>query len=236
VRARAFGYLGSVAAVAGAIGPLVGGALIAAFGASDGWRAVFYINLPIGLAVIPLAARLLPSHVPVTGKRPGLDLDGAGLLGLGIVLVLLPFIQDGWGSWRWWLLGGAAIVLAVFVPRERRVTDPLLDVRLFRHRSYSVGTTVITLYFAAITPLFFIYTLLLQLGLRYSAIDAGAAIFPCRDRRRAGHRAQSEPGPRRCIGAGSRRSRRASPDGPAHRRVDRHRGGRHRVLRHGAPA
>jgi len=177
-RAQAFGAYASVAAVSSAIGPLAGGALIAAFGTADGWRAVFYVNVPIGLALIPLAVMILPGHVRVTGRRPGLDPAGVALLGLGIVLVLLPFIEGGWGEWRWWLLAVSAIDLAVFVRRERRVTDPVLDLHLFRDRSYTTGLAVITLYFAAFTPMFFIFTLLLQLGLRYTAIEAGAAITP----------------------------------------------------------
>ncbi len=177
-RGKAFGYFASVVSVGSAIGPLAGGALIAAFGVGAGWRAVFYVNVPVGLALIPLAARLLPRHVRTPGRRPGLDLPGAWLLGLGITLVLLPFIQGDWGAWRWWLLLSAAVVLTAFIRRERRAADPVLDVRLFRNRSYTVGVSVITLYFAAFTPIFFIFTLMLQLGQGYSAIDAGIAITP----------------------------------------------------------
>jgi EmrB/QacA subfamily drug resistance transporter len=177
-RGRAFGYFASVAAVASAIGPLAGGALIAAFGTADGWRAVFYVNVPIGLVLCPFAVMLLPRHVRPAGRRPGLDRVGVGLLGLGVVLILLPFIENGWGTWRWSLLAAAAVALALFVWWERRVTDPVLDLRLFGDRSYTTGVSVITLYFAAFTPLFFVFTLLLQLGLGYSALAAGAAITP----------------------------------------------------------
>lgn len=124
-RGKAFGYFASVVSVASAIGPLAGGALIAAFGVHAGWRAVFYVNVPIGLALIPLAVKLLPRHVRAPGRRPGLDLPGAGLLGLGIALILLPFIQGGWGAWRWWLLAGAAAVLTAFLWREQRAADPV---------------------------------------------------------------------------------------------------------------
>jgi EmrB/QacA subfamily drug resistance transporter len=177
-RGKAFGYFASVVSVASAIGPLAGGALIAAFGVHAGWRAVFYVNVPIGLALIPLAARLLPRHVRAPGRRPGLDLPGAGLLGLGIALILLPFIQGGWGAWRWWLLAGAAVALTAFLRRERTAADPVLDLRLLRNRSYTTGVSVITLYFAAFTPMFFIFTLTLQLGQHYSALQAGLAITP----------------------------------------------------------
>jgi len=122
-----------------AIGPLAGGALIAAFGTADGWRAVFYVNVPIGLALCPFAVMLLPRHVRPAGRRPGLDRFGAGLLGLGIVLILLPFIENGWGTWRWSLLGAAAADLALFIRWEQCVTDPVLDLRLFRDRSYTTG-------------------------------------------------------------------------------------------------
>jgi len=140
-RGKAFGYFASVVSVASAIGPLVGGALIAGFGIHAGWRAVFYVNVPIGLVLIPLAVRLLPRHVRAAGRRPGLDPWGAALLGLGITLILLPFIPGGWGAWRWWLLPGAAAVLTAFLRRERRATDPVLDVGLFRNRTARHQTT-----------------------------------------------------------------------------------------------
>jgi EmrB/QacA subfamily drug resistance transporter len=177
-RGRAFGYFASVAAVASAIGPLAGGALIAAFGTADGWRAVFYVNVPIGLGLIPLALMLLPRHVPPAGRKPALDWLGVVLLGVGIVLILLPFIENNWGTWRWTLLGAASADLALFTWWESRVTDPVLDLRLFRHRAYTTGIIVITLQFAAFTPLFLVFTLLLQLGMGYSAVLAGLSITP----------------------------------------------------------
>ena len=71
-RGRAFGYFASVVSVASAIGPLAGGALIGAFGVHDGWRAVFLVNVPIGLALIPLALRVLPGppRPPAAAVRP----------------------------------------------------------------------------------------------------------------------------------------------------------------------
>jgi MFS family permease len=114
-RGRAFGLFASVVSVGSAIGPLVGGALIAGLGVHAGWRAVFLVNVPIGLVLLPLAIRFLPAHVRVLGRRSGLDLIGAGLLGAGIALILLPFIQGDWGAWRWCLLAGAALVMAALM-------------------------------------------------------------------------------------------------------------------------
>jgi EmrB/QacA subfamily drug resistance transporter len=183
-RGTAFGAFGTVVGISTAIGPLLGGALIAAFGTDVGWRWVFFINLPIGLAAMPLAWRLLPE--PERGERHRHDYDpvGVGLLGVGIVVLLLPLVQEQqWkGSAKWWLIPAAALLLAGFVAWEFRYTrrgkEPLVELALFRMRSYSFGSSMITLFFAGFTPLFFVFTLYLQTGLRYTALEAGLAITP----------------------------------------------------------
>jgi EmrB/QacA subfamily drug resistance transporter len=183
-RGTAFGLFGTVIGVSTAVGPLLGGALIALFGADDGWRWVFFINLPIGLAAMPLAWRLLPR--PDEGQRRRHDYDpvGVGLLGVGIVVLLLPLVQERqWeGSAKWLLVPAAVLLLAVFVLWEFRYTrrgkEPLVDLALFRLRSWSFGAAMITLFFAGFTPLFFVFTLYLQTGLGYTALEAGIAITP----------------------------------------------------------
>jgi EmrB/QacA subfamily drug resistance transporter len=183
-RGRAFGLFGTVVGISTAVGPLLGGALIAAFGADVGWRAVFFINLPIGLAAIPLALRLLPRPQDAQRQRHDYDPGGVALLGAGIVVLLLPLVQEQqWeGGAKWLLLPAAAVLLAVFLLWERRYTrrgrEPLVDLALFRLRSFSFGSAMITLFFAGFTPLFFVFTLYLQTGLRYSALAAGLAITP----------------------------------------------------------
>jgi EmrB/QacA subfamily drug resistance transporter len=182
-RGTAFGAFGTVVGISTAVGPLLGGALIAMFGADEGWRWVFFINLPIGLAAIPLAWRLLP---PDRAERRRHDYDPIGvvLLGAGIVLLLLPLVQEQqWkGAGKWLLIPAAALLLAVFVAWEirysRRGKEPLVELALFRLRSYSFGISLITLFFAGFTPLFFVFTLYLQIGLGYSALEAGLSITP----------------------------------------------------------
>ncbi|WP_067639014.1 DHA2 family efflux MFS transporter permease subunit [Actinomadura latina] len=177
-RGRAFGALGAVIGVATAVGPLLGGGLIALGGAEEGWRWVFYVNIPVGVAALFLAWRLLPA--PVYGERQGLDPLGVLLLGAGVVCVLLPFVQEQ--QWRtglkWLLLPAGAALIAVFVAWERRAGTPMIDLRLFRLRSYSLGSAIALLYFAGFTAIFFIFTLYLQNGLGYSALGAGLAITP----------------------------------------------------------
>jgi EmrB/QacA subfamily drug resistance transporter len=183
-RGTAFGWFGSMVGIATAIGPLLGGVLIQLFGPHEGWRAVFYVNVPVGLVAIPLAWRLLPPP-DESGHRRRHDFDPAGvlLLGTACVVVLLPFVEDReWGSEKWWLLLVAAALTTAFVFWERhyqgRGREPVVDLALFRRRSYAYGTSMITIYFAAFTPLFFIYTLFVQIGLHYTALQSGLAITP----------------------------------------------------------
>jgi EmrB/QacA subfamily drug resistance transporter len=178
-RGRAFGSLGATIGIATAAGPILGGALIALAGPQEGWRWVFYVNVPVGLIALPLAWRLLPA--PSRTRRPqGLDPVGVVLLGLGVVALLLPFMQEQqWHSSAKWLLVPVAVVLlAIFLWWERRHDEPMIDLSLFRLRSYALGSTIALLYFAGFTAVFFIFTLYLQNGLHYSALKAGLAITP----------------------------------------------------------
>ncbi|MGZ4618570.1 MAG: MFS transporter [Frankiaceae bacterium] len=183
-RGTAFGLLGTVVGISTAVGPLLGGALIAAFGAEHGWRFVFFINLPIGLALMPFAWRLLPRPDEEQQRRHDYDPVGVGLLGSAVVVLLLPLVQEQqWhGPAKWLLVPLAAILLGLFLAWEvryaRRGKEPLVELGLFRLRSYSFGISMITLYFAGFTPLFFVFTLYLQIGLGYSALQAGLSITP----------------------------------------------------------
>ncbi|MFE9450319.1 MFS transporter [Streptomyces sp. NPDC006739] len=180
-RARAFGMFGSVVAVSTAVGPLSGGLLIEASGS---WRWVFYVNLPIGLAVFAAALRLLPRTAPRDGPPEGFDLPGVLLLGAGAFTLMLPLVQEQqWpGRRKWALVPLALLLLAAFWAWERRQgrrgRAPLIDLRLFARRSYSLGALLSLVYFAGFTSVFFVYTLFLQNGMGYSALAAGTAAMP----------------------------------------------------------
>lgn len=178
-RGRAFGSLGATIGIATAAGPILGGALIAIAGAQEGWRWVFYVNVPVGIIALPLAWRLLPAPAG-DRERQSLDLVGVLLLGAGVVTLLLPFVQEQqWhGRVKWLLVPAAAIVLAVFLWWERRHRASMIDLGLFRLRSYALGSTIALVYFAGFTAIFFIFTLYLQNGLGYSALLAGLSITP----------------------------------------------------------
>ena len=182
-RARPFGLLGATIGISTAVGPLLGGVLIHAFGAETGWRWIFFINIPIGAAAIVLGWKWIPAARPTEHVKESLDPVGVVLLGLGVLLVLLPLVQEReWhGPAKWLLLLAGLAVLAGFLAWERRHATrgtPLIELNLFRVRSYGLGALIGLLYFAGFTTIFFIYTLYLQSGLRYSALAAGVAITP----------------------------------------------------------
>ena len=184
-RGKAFGLFGATVGLSTAVGPLAGGLLIAAFGDTEGWRWVFYVNVPIGIAAMPLAWRLLPkASEEKKRQKHTYDPVGVVLLGVGAVLLLLPFVQERqWtGNAKWLLVPVAVLVLAAFVVWDLRYAkagkEPLVDMRLFELKSYTFGISLITIYFGGFTALFFVFTLYLQIGLQYSALAAGLAITP----------------------------------------------------------
>ncbi|GIM94047.1 MFS transporter [Paractinoplanes toevensis] len=180
-RGRPFGLLGATIGISTAVGPLLGGLLIQVFGAAEGWRWIFYINVPIGIAAIILGLRWIPARAPEEKERESLDPVGVVLLGAAVILLLLPLVQEReWhGPAKWLLVVAAAAVGAGFVAWERRHRGtPVVDLSLFRKRSYGLGALIGLFYFGGFTSIFFTYTLLLQSGLHYSALEAGLAITP----------------------------------------------------------
>ncbi|WP_433384365.1 MFS transporter [Micromonospora sp. KLBMP9576] len=182
-RARPFGLLGATIGISTAVGPLLGGLLIAVGGDEHGWRWVFFVNVPVGIVAVVLGWRLIPDRP--AGPRDDRRLDPVGvlLLGVGVLLVLLPLVQEQtWrGPAKWLLVPAGLLVLACFGAWERwyaRRQDPLFDLRLFGFRSYALGSLIALVYFGGFTAIFFIFTLYLQNGLGYSALVAGLAITP----------------------------------------------------------
>ncbi|MEV4411154.1 MFS transporter [Catellatospora sp. NPDC049609] len=183
-RGRAFGMLGATVGISTAVGPLIGGLLIQAAGVAEGWRWVFYVNIPIGALAIFLAYRFIPKFCDEDRRQESFDPVGVALLAFGMVLVLLPLIQEqAWvGQGKWLLLAGGVAVLAGFVMWERSYgrsgRHPMVDLGLFRRRSYTLGALLGLAYFGGFTAIFFIFTLYLQQGLHYTALQAGIATLP----------------------------------------------------------
>ena len=179
-RGRAFGLFGTTLGISTAIGPLLGGAIIALFGTEDGWRYVFYVNVPIGLGALVLARRYVPGPAPRDGRPTELDPVGVVLLGAAVVCVLVAFIeQRSWDSpLRLALFPLGGVLLGLWVAHERRygrTHEPVVSLDLFKLASYTRGALVGMLYFAGFTAIFFTFTQYLQLGLGYEAWEAGLA-------------------------------------------------------------
>lgn len=182
-RSKAFGVFGATIGFATALGPLLGGLIIAAAGPTDGWRWIFFVNLIIGAVTVPLAAWQLPRSEP--HRRRGFDLPGFGLLTAGLLLLLIPLIegeQAGWPAWCLACFGGCVVVFALLavweVAAQRRGGDPLLKPELLRQTSFSAGAIFAVTYFAGFSSVFFTLSILWQEGLGHTALITGLVVAP----------------------------------------------------------
>jgi EmrB/QacA subfamily drug resistance transporter len=183
-RGRAFGVLGATVGLATAAGPIIGGLILAVFTGPDGWRWVFYVNVPIGLVALVLAARLVPSTRTGRLRDTHLDLVGTLLLGGGVLCLLLPLVDtETAGLARWWYLFVVAVLLlGAFARWEgrtlRRGRQPLLDPRLARTPGYAAGSGIALVYFIGFTGTGLVFALFFQDGLGYSPLRSGLAVTP----------------------------------------------------------
>src|SRR3954463_13601737 len=176
-RNRALGVWGAIAGAGGAAGLLLGGAIVEVLS----WRWVFFVNVPIGAAVIVLAPRIL-AESRAEGVRGGYDLEGATTITLGTMALVFTLIKAnawGWGSTR--TLGGLAVsaaLLVAFVWIERRHENPLVPLRIFANRSLASSDVTMLLLSAALFGVFFFCTLYLQQVLGSNALKTVIAYLP----------------------------------------------------------
>jgi EmrB/QacA subfamily drug resistance transporter len=183
-RARAFGMFGTTVGISTAVGPLLGGLIIGGLGVEDGWRWIFFVNLPVGVAAVLLALRWIPADSADARRRESLDPVGVLLLGAAVLALLLPLVEgrQGGAATGWWLLPVGLALVGAFVLWEKRHAArghaPLVDLALFAVRGYSPGAVVGAVYFAGFTAVFFVLTIFFQEGLGYSALMSGLATTP----------------------------------------------------------
>jgi EmrB/QacA subfamily drug resistance transporter len=180
---KAFTVFGPVIGLSAVLGPILGGALIAANAFGSGWRLIFFVNLPLGLIAVIGAARLMPESR--AERRPRLDVAGTALAALGMGLLVYPLIQGqqaGWPAWTYLMGAGSAVAFGLLVAwsrRQRRVgKDPLVEASIFAHRSYTAGLATIVVFFAGMIGTLLVLTLFLQLGEHFTAIHAGLTLAP----------------------------------------------------------
>jgi EmrB/QacA subfamily drug resistance transporter len=175
-RAKALGTWSALGALGAALGPVIGGSLV-----QVNWRWVFWINVPVGLAAIVLAVRVVPeSRDPASRGRP--DLIGAGLLAAAVGLVALALVKApgwGWGSAGFLGLLGASVACGVgMVLRSRRHHSPVIELELLRSRTFSGAFAASILYYAGFGAFVLSAVEFLTGVWRYSAVEAGLAIAP----------------------------------------------------------
>ena len=184
VRGRAFAIFGAAIGFSTALGPLVGGLLIQWLGDANGWRSIFFVNLPFGVIAVAAAILLLPGGAEARAKS-GLDFFGFVLLAGALVALLVPLIQgqqDGWPLWTYLSIAGGVVLIVLFAVWElsvaRRSKEPLVPPHLFSHPSFSGGVVLALVYFAAFTSIFFTISLLWQAGLGHTALESGLVSIP----------------------------------------------------------
>ena len=174
-RGTAIGIWGGISGLAVAAGPVVGGAII------DGidWHWIFWLNVPIGLVLAPLAANRLSESY---GPRPQLDVIGLVLAGTGVLGLTWGLVRSsaiGWDSGEVLAaLAAGASLLSVFLAWERRAASPMLPLALFRERGFVAGNAVSFFMYAALFGALFLISQLLQTALGNSPFQAGLRILP----------------------------------------------------------
>jgi EmrB/QacA subfamily drug resistance transporter len=181
-RARPLAIMGAIAGLGAMSGQLIGGALIGIDAFGLGWRWVFLVNLPLGLAALALSGRAIPESR--SRQAPRLDLPGVAVGSLLLAMIAVPIVDGRELSWPPWVfasLAGAIPVGWLFVRLERAVAAsgraPLLELQLFRVRDFSRGAVAMALLYAVIS-FFFLVTLYLQEGAGLSAIESGLVFTP----------------------------------------------------------
>ncbi|WP_027346301.1 MFS transporter [Hamadaea tsunoensis] len=173
---KAFARYGLALGLGAVFGQVIGGLLIKANLFGLDWRTCFLINLPIGIAVLA-ALRFLPESRNAASR---LDLTGVVLVTAALVTLVLPLIQgpeQHWPLWTWVSLAGAAALFAVFALHQSRRTHPLVNLRLFRERTFSTGLLAVQVFWMGQASFFVILALYLQFGQHLSALRSGAVFM-----------------------------------------------------------
>ncbi|MGW4474568.1 MFS transporter [Nonomuraea sp. NPDC004354] len=183
LRGKALAIMGAVIGVSSAMGPLAGGLIIEAFGAENGWRYIFGVNLPIGVIAVLAAFWLLPS-AGRTEEDDRADWAGLVILTVALVVLLVPLVEghsQGWPLWSYLVSLLSVPMLGVFALWERRVArrggNPLVPPHLFTSPAFTGGVVLALVYFAAFTSIFFTISLLWQAGLDASALESGLLLM-----------------------------------------------------------
>ncbi len=176
-------FYGALAGLATVGGPIVGALLISGNVGGLGWRAIFLVNVPVGIGAIILGALFVPDEKSPHPLR--VDYLGVVIIVVAMLMVMYPLVQGRELDWPWWTfasIAGSLVVFAVFawyqIARDRSGASPLVVPRLFTARSFVAGIGLLGSFFAIVSGFFLVLTLFLQVGLGYSVLTAGLATIP----------------------------------------------------------
>ncbi|GAA0376642.1 MFS transporter [Microbispora corallina] len=179
----AFGMFGPIMGLSAVGGPILAGWLVEADYFGTGWRMIFLINLPLGLAALLAGMRFLPESRSPHPLR--LDIPGVLLASLGGFLVIYPLVQGrehDWPAWAFVMLAASVAVFALFgwfeARRSRSGGDPLIVPSLFRKRAFTGGLLTGTVFFSGMAGFMLVFNLYTQTGLGYSTLKAGLSMVP----------------------------------------------------------
>jgi EmrB/QacA subfamily drug resistance transporter len=177
-RVRAITVYGMVMGVAAAGGQLLGGLVIAACPPGLGWRAVFLVNIPVGLAALAMARRSVPESR--AEQAPALDFGGMALVTAALTALILPLVEGphlGWPAWTWASMAVSPALFAIFATSQlrsaRRGGTPLLDPALFRRRALAAGLVTQLAFWCGQASFFLVLALYLQQGRGLDALQSG---------------------------------------------------------------
>ena len=178
---KAFGVFGPVMGLAAVTGPLVGGGLVNLDILGTGWRAIFLVNVPLGLAAIAAGRRFLPKTAPAT---PGLRLDAPSVTlamvgGFALVYPLIQGREHGWPVWSFALLAGGVLTLTAFARlqarRKRQGRAPLIEPSILRRRAYVAGLAVVLGFIGAMGGMMIALNVMFQTGLGLTPLACAVA-------------------------------------------------------------
>ena len=182
-KARALALYGATSGIAAVVGQIIGGLLVSADIAGTSWRPIFLVNVPVGVIVLLVAARIVPA---TRSPHPvGIDLPGTVLFAGTLTALLAPLAEGhslGWPWWTWLLLAlaviGGAVTYAVEKRAERRGQVPLLPPSLLKLPSMSRGLVMVLIFSIGFGAFMFVFALTVQDGLHNDALRGGLAIVP----------------------------------------------------------
>ena len=181
---KAFAVFGPVMGLSAVAGPVIGGALVDLDMFGTGWRSIFLVNVPLGLAAIALGVKHLPRVAP---SAPGhrIDLPSVGMATVGGFALVYPIVQGrelGWPVWAFALLVAGVVVLGFFGRRQMRLArsegtrrSPLVDPSILNRRAYVSGLVLVLCFIGAMGGMVLVFNVMLQAGFGFSPLDCGVA-------------------------------------------------------------